>query len=107
MAIWVCVKPVNYGRIDYTPDAKIEKHRLIKLPNGIEPDDIIKTHFQLQDDTPKIVEKPISKPVLAMSEFDTNQPDLLRKVEKERSAGEEANTVLNKTKRGRGRPKRR
>ena len=46
MDIYECIKPVVYGRRNFTPDAENERDRIIKLPVNTPIDKIIQTHFK-------------------------------------------------------------
>lgn len=46
--VYVCKTEVEYGRRKYSPDAKDEKSRVIKLPTGTPIDETIKTCFEKQ-----------------------------------------------------------
>lgn len=84
MQIWECIKAVNYGRIDFSPDAKEKKQRVIELPDSIEPDDIIKTHFKLASEhIPVVVKaKPINDTINELVGMHDQMPDVLQKAER-------------------------
>jgi len=81
--IYDCILPLNYGNIDFSPDAKEEKARLLNFPMGTLVDDTIRKHFELRrpdsdriGDLEDTMPEQISPVVLA-------NPDVLKKLEGE------------------------
>lgn len=46
--IYVCIEPVTYGRREYSPDARDDKSKFIKLPTNTPIDETIKKYFKKQ-----------------------------------------------------------
>ena len=68
MDVYECIKPVNYGRIDYTPDSDIEKSRIIKLPKGTPVDKTISTYFRKKGVRVPVEVEPEEATVMAKDE---------------------------------------
>ena len=87
MVIYECIKPVSYGRIDYSPDAKDEKNRIIRLPVDIPPDETISKHFKVISGAQAVMPEPEDK-TISKKNIGIGVPDLLTKIQEEQKAAE-------------------
>ncbi len=83
--IYDCIKAVNYGNLDFSPDAKEEKQRVLNFPIDTVIDEIIKTHFKKRvngnyEPEPELEE---DKTSTTIADRVINSPDLLNKMRKD------------------------
>lgn len=75
--IYDCIKAVNYGNLDFSPDAEEEKCRVLNFPIGTIIDDIIRTHFKKRVEVKPEVEP---EEIQTTGQATIDSPDLLNKM---------------------------